>query len=194
MTYRSPEEIAAVWARLTELAGLIVDEETRAQYLGVWRGRFDRELSAVASAAVTLGPLHALRRAEDGDYWFPDSESESARQLIAIVRALLRKREERRAIGDEIKDLMAMAKVAGFVGKEITAVVRDIECDLAHGPGSREDAEMVRVLYRRTLGVRGPMSEAMLPQVVDGRPKQIGAGAKRRATVHALIDARGIEV
>jgi DNA primase len=48
------------------------------------------------------------------------------------------------------------------------------------------------VLYRRTLGIRGPMNEAMLPQVVDGRPKQIGA--KRKATTLALIEAGACEV
>jgi DNA primase len=55
---------------------------------------------------------------------------------------------------------------------------------------------MNRVLYRRTLGIRGPLSEAMLPQVVDVAARRIstGAGAKRKAAMHALIDARGLEV
>lgn len=196
MTDRSPEQIAAIWSTLAELAGAIVDDETRAQYLGVWRARYEREVSALAPAIGTPAaePVFAVRRAEDGDYVFPEGASDSAAKLIAIVRALLKRREERRKITDEIKDLMAMAKAIGFVGPEITTVVREIESDLAYGPSVREEAEMVRVLYRRTLGIRGPMTEAMLPQVVDARARPANAQVKRRAVMHALIDARGLEV
>jgi DNA primase len=87
---------------------------------------------------------------------------------------------------------MKFAEAIGFHKAQINAVVREIESDLSKGPGAREEAEMVRVLYRRTLGIRGPMNEAMLPQVVDGRPKQIGA--KRKATTLALIEAGACEV
>jgi hypothetical protein len=40
--FQTPEQRAAVWGRLSELARSIVDDETRAQYLGVWRARFER--------------------------------------------------------------------------------------------------------------------------------------------------------
>lgn len=196
MSTLSPERIAAIWAALAEMAGSIADDETRAQYLGVWRARYDREVSALVlvEQSPDVGTLHAVRRAEDGDYVFPESETDSARRLISIVRAVLRKREERRGINEEIADLLKMAEAVGFVKKEINAVIRDIESDLSHGSGVREESEMVRVLYRCALGIRGPMTEAMLPQVVDARPRAANAQVKRRATMNALIDARAVEI
>ena len=188
-----PEQTAAIWAELSELAGRIGDAETRAQYLGGWRARFDRELSAVPQLAVAA-PLHSVTRTADGDYAFPDSESDSAGRLIAIVRAALHKRAERNAITEELGELMKMAAAIGFVKSEITAVLRDIESDLEHGPGVREEAEMARVLYRRTLGIRGPMNEAMLPQIVEGRARAASATIKRRAAQNALIDASALSV
>lgn len=200
LTERTPEAVAALWLRLAELAGRIADDETRAQYLGVWRARFEREVSA-AEPLAAAGPLHAVIRAapdpitgSQPDYAFPESESDSAARLIAIVRAALRKRAARREITEELADLMKMAEAIGFVKSQITAVIRDIESDLAHRAGVREEAEMVQVLYRRTLGIRGPMSEAMLPSVIDARPRAISATVKRRAAMNALIDARALQV
>lgn len=188
-----PEATAAIWSELSELAGTIADDETRAQYLGKWRARFDRELSAVPQLAAAE-PLHSVTRTAEGDYAFPDSESDSAGRLIAIVRAALHKRAERKAITEELGYLMKMAAAIGFVKSEITAVLRDIESDLEHGPGVREEAEMSRVLYRRTLGIRGPMNEAMLPQIVEGRARAASATIKRRAAQNALIDASALSV
>lgn len=189
----SPEQTAAVWDELVGLVGEITDEETRCQYLGTWRARFEREISALPQLQAAE-PMHAVITADDGDYAFPESESDSQRRLIALVRAVLKKREERREINEEIADLMKMAELAGFQKKAISAAVADIESDLKHGPAKREEDEMHRVLYRRTLGIRGPMSEAMLPQLVDGTPRGASAQVKRRATVHALMDARASTV
>ena len=189
----TPEAIAAVWAELAEMAGSILDAETRAQYLGLWRARYERELSSVPQVAA-IEQVHAVTPAEDGDYAFPESADDSHRRLIAIVRAALKKRAERREITEELADLMKMAEAIGFVKKEINAVIRDIESDLDHGPGRREEAEMARVLYRRTLGIHGPMNEAMLPQIIDGRPRGASAQVQRKATMHALIDARAVEI
>lgn len=189
----SPEAIAAAWAELAQLADGIADIETRAQYLGVWRARFEREISALPQPAERE-PLHAVIHADDGDYAFPESESDSAARLIALVRALLKRREERRAITEEIGELMKMGELAGFQKKALGAVVRDIEEDLKHGPAKREEDEMQRVLYRRVLGIRGPMNEAMLPQIVDGQPRGASPRIKRRATMHALIDAGASQV
>ncbi len=188
-----PEAVAGIWAQLSELAGSIADDETRAQYLGQWRARFDRECSALPQVAAGE-PLHSVTVTAEGDYAFPDSESDSAARLIALVRALLKKRAERREIAAEIKDLMGMAKLAGFEGPAITAVLKDIESDLEWGSGVREEAEMHRVLYRRTLGIRGPLNEAMLPQLVDARARVPSLAAKRRSAQNALIDAGGLEV
>jgi DNA primase len=191
----SPEGLAAIWAELAELAGAIADEETRVEYLGVWRARYERELSA-RPQLVEGEALHAVRRAEDGDYAFPESESDSAKHLIQIVKRALRLREERRGINEDLAELMKLAEGLGFSKKAIGETVREIESDLEHGTGRREEHEMHRALYRRTLGVRGPMTEAMLPSVVDATARRIGtgAGAKRKAVTHALIDARGLSV
>ena len=189
----SPESIASIWRELSGLAGQIADDETRAQYTGIWRARFEREISTVPQL-VASEPLHSITHAEDGDYAFPESEDDSAKRLIAIVRAVLKRREERRAITEEITDLMKMAEMAGFQKKAITAAVKDIESDLDHGPGKREEDEMHRVLYRRVLGIRGPMGEAMMPQLIEGRPTGASPQVKRRATMHALIDARAASI
>lgn len=191
---RSPEQVAGIWAELSALAGEVRDEETRAQYLGQWRARFDRELSAVPAPPPDQA-LHAVQQADgDDDYAWPESESDSARRLIQIVREKLRKRAEIAAIREEIKDIDSMAKAIGFDTKAINAVIRDIESDLAHGSIVREEAEMQRVLYRRTLGVKGPLDEAMLPQLVDGRTRPATAQVRRRAAQNALIDARAVVV
>ncbi|NOW44089.1 DNA primase [Novosphingobium sp. SG751A] len=189
----APEAIAQVWAQLADMAGQISEPETRAQYLGLWRARFEREISAVPQI-VPEQALHSITYADDGDYAFPESESDSAGRLIALVRAVLKRREERRAITEEIRELMKMAELAGFQKKAITAAVQDIESDLEHGPAKREEDEMQRVLYRRVLGIRGPMTEAMMPQLIEGRPRGASPQIKRRATVHALIDAGGASV
>lgn len=189
----SPEQTAAIWEELASLAGSIADEETRCQYVGTWRARFEREISALPQV-VTAEAVHAVIPAEDGEYAFPESETDSERRLIALVRALLKKREERREINEEIADLKKMAELAGFQTKAIMAAVTDIEADLKHGPARREEDEMHRVLYRRALGIRGPMTEAMMPQLIDGTPRGASAQVKRRATVHALIEARASAV
>lgn len=183
----SPEEIAAVWERLDELARSIAEPETRAQYLGVWRARFEGEVSARAPVPVVVES-----GGEPGE--FPEPDSDSARRLIELVRRLIALREERRAITGDIADLMKMAAAIGFDRKAIGAALADIESDLAHGPGPREEREMLRVLYRRTLGIRGPLNEALLPQVVDARPRLAGPAAKRRAVIDAIVDGAGIGV
>lgn len=193
---RAPEQVAAIWAELSELAGAVRDDETRAQYLGQWRARYDRECSALPVVA-TDERLHAAvlaEGAEPGGYAWPESESESAARLIALARRVVKLRAERREITAEIADTLKMAEAIGFNKKELTAVIRDIESDLANGSAVREEAEMVRVLYRRTLGVRGPLDEAMLPQAAEPRARAANAQIKRRAAQYALIEARAVEV
>lgn len=48
---RSPEQIAGVWARLEAMAARIGDEETRAQALTAWRGRYDEAFPRWLAAA-----------------------------------------------------------------------------------------------------------------------------------------------
>ena len=146
----SPEVTAAIWAELSALAATIRDDETRGQYLGQWRARFEREVSGQPKPEGQQ-VAHSLTWDDSGDYAFPDDASDSERRLIMIVRAKLAKRAARREINEEIKDIDAMAKAVGFDPREINSVISDIESDLKHGAGVREEAEMVRVLYPRGL-------------------------------------------
>jgi DNA primase len=185
-----PESAAGVWARLDALARTIRDEETRTQYLAAWRARFEREVSLAAPTAPALPALHAAIEAEEGGYAWPEEQDESERRLIVIVQRGLELRRQRREIGESLKDLLAVAKVAGFSSKAINAVLRDIEAD-ADG---RLDHEAMWALYRRVLGVRGPMSEAILPSPADARAPRVTTAAQRRLSkAMVLIDARAIE-
>ena len=180
---QSPEAIAAIWHRLDTLARSIRDDETRVQYLARWRARFEREFP-VTTAPVP--PLHALTRADDGEYVFPESENDSEARLHQIVRLVLRLRQDRRGINDEIKDALAMAKAIGFDPKSLGSVIRDIEADSA----GREDHEALWALYRRVLGVQGPMQEAIMPPIIDARPaRALSAPAKRLSHALALVEA-----
>lgn len=180
---QSPEAISAIWHRLESLARSIRDDETRVQYLAAWRARFEREFP---TTSAPIAPLHALTRADDGDYVFPESENDSEARLHQIVRHVLRLRQERRGIADDIKDALGMAKAIGFDPKALNAVMRDIEADSA----GREDHEALWALYRRVIGVRGPMQEAIMPPIIDARPaRALSAPAKRLSHALALVEA-----
>jgi DNA primase len=183
----TPEDRAGLWQRLQALASEIGDDETRAQYLATWRARFDREYGAVASADDDPPALHALIAAEDGDYAWPDDQNDSERRLIMIVQRVIELRRARDEISATIKDLLAMAKAAGFSVKALGALVRDIEADTA----LREDHEAIWALYRRVLGVKGPMTEAMLPSPVEARRiKESTAVQRRLSRAMVMIEAR----
>lgn len=180
---QSPEAISAIWHRLDTLARSIKDDETRVQYLANWRARFERVFPVTTAP---IAPLHALTRADDGDYVFPESENDSEARLHQIVRHVLKLRQKKRAITDDIKDAMGMAKAIGFDPKAFNAVIRDIEADTAR----REDHEAQWALYRRVIGVRGPMQEAIMPPIIDARPaRAISAPAKRLSHALALVEA-----
>lgn len=51
---RTPEQIAAVWAKLEALAAKIDDAETRAQYLAKWRERYEAEFPRWLSDATIV--------------------------------------------------------------------------------------------------------------------------------------------
>jgi DNA primase len=171
----APEAVAALWARLEALARSIGHEATRAQYLGQWRARYEREWGAAARLGVPA-PLHALTRAEDGDYAFPEAENDSEAQLIRILRGKLELRERRRDLAQRGRDMDAMAKLMGFNTKAINRVVADIEAD----PDAREAGEALWVLYRRVAGVVGPMTQALMPSVIDARPARVAGAAQRQ--------------
>lgn len=155
-----PEAVAAIWDRLEGLAAIISNDETRAQYLAVWRARFDRDVSAVQSIAKEQA-LDVYVKADDGDYEWPEKENEAERKLVMIVERKLELRAQRREISQTDRDLTAMAKAIGFDGKTLTACCVALEAD----PSSREESEMLLALYRKILGIKGPMDEALLPSL-----------------------------
>lgn len=192
-----PEAVAAVWERLDSLARGIVHEETRAQYLALWRMRFEREVSLTVrhGQGFTVDPAQPLQSGRlvqlpdgEGGYWVPDEANESEKRLYQIIQYLIARRRARDEINQDIRDALAMAKAAGFSTKAINATIRDIEAD----PEKREEHEMHWSLYRRTLGVSGPMNEATLPSYIDARAHLGAAAAKGKAMTDyrlALLEA-----
>ncbi|WP_052507867.1 DNA primase [Sphingomonas hengshuiensis] len=184
-----PEAVAGVWQQLDTLARTIRDEETRAQYLAAWRARYEREVSLSGPSGPSVPALHSQIEAEGGGYAWPETQEASERNLIAIVRRLLELRAERAEINQSIRDIMAVSKAAGFAPGQINAVLRDLEAD----PSIREEKEAVWALYRRVMGVRGPIETAILPSPADARaPKVVTAMQRRLSRTMALIDAREV--
>jgi DNA primase len=165
----TPEAVSAIWHRLEELASSIQDAETKAQYMGAWRARFEREVSHVAVAVPHLA-IDVYTRSDDGEYVFPESENEGERKLIAVVRRKLELRAQRREISQVDRDLTSMAKSIGLHPKSLTAICVALETD----PETREENEAILALYRRVLGIKGPMNEALLPPALPA-----GVSAKR---------------
>lgn len=177
----TPEDISGIWFTLETMAGHIGDAETRLQYSAAWRARFEREVSLAPRALPDLA-LVTFRQSNDGEYEFPDTEDEAERRLIYIVQNLLALRASERAavapIRDAKKTVKAMAKVIGLDSAALDAVCKAIEAD----PGEREQQEMTLALYRRVLGIKGPMLDAMLPPApplgVSGRAGAAGPGVR----------------
>jgi DNA primase len=204
----SPETRAGVWEELSLLAAEIGHDELRAEYLALWRSRYERLVSGVERAGRDLA-LHTVSPTEvassdwSGDeYRFPESEDDSEKRLIWTVKRLVELRaEERRLlepIREERKFARELAKLAGLRLPQIDAVVKMIEADLAEGSSAgRHDGESVLVLYRRVLGIKGPLTEALLPVVIDtSRPAAPAHKAlpapPRAASALAWHDAGGM--
>lgn len=196
----SPEDRAAVWDQLTGMADRIGHDELRGEYLAAWRARYERLVSGKERAGRTE-VMATTVDAEDGDYKWPESEDESEKRLIAVVRRLLELRADERAalepIREERRFVRELAKMAGLRMPQVDAVVKMIEMDMNEGSSAgRHDSESVLVLYRRVLAIEGPLTEAMLPVVVDGRPKtkqvtDATAVPPRAASALAWHDAGG---
>ncbi len=154
----TPEEISQIWQHLEQNAGQIEDIETRAQYFALWRSRFDREISGAGGVAQKR-EIRSFTFSDDGDFAWPDDANESERRLLMILQQKLEYRAQRRAISQEEKALMAMAKAIGFDGPTITRICSDIEADAS----AREGKEALYATYRRVAGIKGPVDEALLP-------------------------------
>ncbi|PHK92967.1 hypothetical protein CR162_21070 [Pseudoroseomonas rhizosphaerae] len=82
-----------------------------------------------------------------------DSEAEvggiAADRLRSIIERVERLEEERKALADDIKDIFAEAKSAGFEVKVIKQILRIRKQE----PAEVEEQETLLDLYRRALGM-----------------------------------------
>ncbi|MFT8243915.1 DUF2312 domain-containing protein [Roseomonas sp. BN140053] len=81
----------------------------------------------------------------------PDSDvgGIAADRLRSIIERVERLEEERKALGDDIKDIMGEAKSAGFDVKVIRQIIRIRKQE----PADVEEMETLLDLYRRALGM-----------------------------------------
>jgi uncharacterized protein (UPF0335 family) len=73
----------------------------------------------------------------------------AAERLRSIIERIERLEEERKALGDDIKDIFSEAKSAGFDVKVIRQVIRLRKQE----PADVEEQETLLDLYRRALGM-----------------------------------------
>lgn len=182
-----PEAVAGIWHALSSYAAAIVDEEYRLTFLATWRARYEREfIAAPSSHPIAHKDAHLTGVwDETNNYFWPDPVDDGERQLIRFLREKLAIRAERKALTQRGRDVDAMAKMLGLSPQALNRVCADIEAD----PEVREEKEAVWALYRRVAGVRGPMQDAMMPSIVDGRAARgPSVGAKRLARVEAMIE------
>lgn len=204
-----PEERARVWETLAALAGTIAHEELRGEYLATWRARYERLVSGLdrpgrGMALHTVAPGDPATSDITGDeYRWPEPEDESEKRLVWVVQRLLQLRADERAalepIREERKFVRELAKLAGLQRPQVDAVVKMIEADMLEGSSAgRHATESVLVLYRRVLGIEGPLTEALLPVVIDasrsGGQKALPAPAAppRAASALAWHDVGGM--
>ncbi len=77
------------------------------------------------------------------------SQTVAAGQLRAIIERIERLHEERKALGDDIRDVYAEAKGTGFDTKAIKTLVRLRAMD----PAERQEEETILDLYKAALGM-----------------------------------------
>ncbi len=98
---------------------------------------FDIDDEAAASRA---------RQAADPD---PDVGGIAADRLRSVIERVERLEEERKALADDIKDIFAEAKSAGFDVKVVRQIIRQRKQE----PAEIEEQETLLDLYRRALGM-----------------------------------------
>ena len=78
-----------------------------------------------------------------------ETQSVAADQLKAIIERIERLEEEKKALADDIKDIYAEAKSAGFEVKVVRQIIRQRKQE----PAEVEEQETLLDLYRRALGM-----------------------------------------
>ena len=78
------------------------------------------------------------------------TEQVAGDQLRAFCERIERLEEEKKTIGDDIKDVYAEAKANGFT----VAVLRKIVKDRAKDPNERSEFEAIYDLYAQELGMQ----------------------------------------
>lgn len=78
-----------------------------------------------------------------------NAQTIAAGQLRAFIERIERLEEEKRAIADDIKDVMAECKGSGFDTKAVKAIIKLRKMDQAE----REESEAIVELYKAALGL-----------------------------------------
>ena len=203
----SPEAWSAAWKRLNDWAAAIVDGDTRTLTLMHWRRRWEVAADLIGDIAVTVqlspeavdvdwacdecglatdprsGCLKAghcphrdgAERTVDGGMNFDGSDA----RVQAIVQWLVGQFDDIAAIQEDIKFRLSMAKEMGFDPPVLRRMARAVIMD-RDKPDKRVLKEAREVAYRRAIGLKGPMTEEMLP------PPFAVAGAIEGAKARAL--------
>ncbi len=100
-----------------------------------------------------MSDFDAMEAKASRDRQEADPESEvggiAADRLRSIIERVERLEEERKALADDIKDIFAEAKSAGFEVKVIRQIIRIRKQE----PAEVEEQETLLDLYRRALGM-----------------------------------------
>ena len=93
----------------------------------------------------------AIKSAKASDLTEPESEvgGIAADRLRSIIERVERLEEEKKALSDDIKDIFAEAKSAGFDVSVVRAIIRIRKQE----PADVEEQETLLDLYRRALGM-----------------------------------------
>ena len=100
-------------------------------------------------ATVALPNLVGAAAVEAPETDQPDTGGIAADRLRSGIERIERLEEERKSLGDDIKDIYAEMKSAGFEPK----VVRQIVAIRKQEPADVEEQETLLDLYRRALGM-----------------------------------------
>jgi uncharacterized protein (UPF0335 family) len=77
------------------------------------------------------------------------SDNISAEQLRLLIERIERLEEEKKGLGDDIKDVYGEAKSTGFDVKTIRTIIRLRRMEKHH----RDEAEMLLETYKQALGI-----------------------------------------